>query len=565
MRSWYLLYLCLAQSATAAVLQQRQDNSPDPSLTKCPGDLPGSCPSGTECMPTNEKNTSVICCPQGANCNLINQILCDISQQNAQEYPGNQVHTSELTAQLPSCGSQCCPLGYNCAGNLCKMQDKTPQPASTPNRLPGTHTPSPSSTTQPVVFGTTPPTNDPLSEQDPQPHSVNKKAIAIAVPLSIMAVCLVLLAIFWILKRRRKQNAEDSYLSDKTLHRSSSHSTDFMGTTPRPLSLPQQYIAPLSSPPAHIRSQSEPQVPTRSTTSSSQPSSANSLVSQPMWDPNLSGGAPLHRTDFLLRRGSVETGYEDKIKPSWSTRRHSRPKSSLNPARNMRRTHTEPQTLKTPVTPATARSSRRASRLAPLFSTPLRFGLPLSPSPAKNKTPPPPARPPRSDENLARLVKLEGKSVPSGEAKRISAAAPSPKKAKKMRLRDRSESSRRPLVADTSREGSVDPAGRRGTSLERMDSDASATTIESSVSSGSGVDGERGRGRHGQSDSTETINVLLPPPEVFHTPPPPLRTPERKNVAGGGLQVPKEETKRETTFEELMTKAGWRRSEWVKK
>ena len=165
-------------------------------------------------------------------------------------------------------------------------------------------------------------------------------------------------------------------------------------------------------------------------------------------------------------------------------------------------------------------------------------------------------------------VRLEGKTVASGEAKRISNATPSPKKAKKMRLRERSESARRPLVANVegaSREASVERAEdrkARGQSLERQDSDASATTIESESSVESNGS-SRGRGRHTANPSSETINVLLPPPSVFQTPPPPMRTPRGKE---GGLKVDTEmqEVKRDTTFEDMMTKAGWRRSEWLK-
>ena len=564
MKSWHLLSLFFYQLASfshALALQPRQDVQ-TLSLQKCPN-IPFSCQQGTECLPTTSKNTTVVCCPSGSNCNIISQIPCDISQQNATEYPNNQVHTTQLDEQLPTCDSQCCPLGYNCAGNLCVIQPQSGSSSSAPSLVPPVATAGPSTTVSSTMPSTTlSPIVDPADDQ--QQHSNNTKSIAIGVPVALVLAGLLGVAILWFLKRRKRQQAASSYVNEKPLRRMSSHSTEFMGRTPRPLSLPQQYVAPMSRPSPHSRSHSEPQAkfaspaPARSDTA---------IVSEPMWNAQLSGGTPVHRTDFLLRRGSVETGYEGKVKPSWSTRK-ARPKSLRCLTQSINRSATEP---KTPV----GKSPRRTSRLTPLFSTPLRFGLPLSPSPAKNKAAVPASRPPRSDESLARLVRLEGKTVARGEAKRISNATPSPKKAKKMRMRDRSESATRPLVANAegaSRGASVDRAedrNARGQSLERHDSDASATTIESATSDGSNAPAEdRGRGQHKTNASTETINVLLPPPSVFHTPPPPRTQNRAPNSTKSPLSVPGQEmqqVKRETTFENMMEQAGWRRSEWLKK
>ena len=46
---------------------------------------------------------------------MIQAITCDITKQNATLYPEDQVHTIDLSATLPTCGSECCPLGYDCA------------------------------------------------------------------------------------------------------------------------------------------------------------------------------------------------------------------------------------------------------------------------------------------------------------------------------------------------------------------------------------------------------------------------------------------------------------------
>ena len=553
MKSWYLFYLSFTQQLIAAMaLHPRQDDQDvqTQAVVKCPDGLPFSCQADRQCIPTNAQNTTVICCPQGSDCSIIQQINCDRTQQDQTQYPENQVHSSDLQAQLPQCGSQCCPSGYNCAGNLCVMQAKPGTTSSKPSVPPPIATTAPSTTAEPTATGSVSPISGTLPSSES--HS-NSKIIAIVVPLAILAAALIVLAILWFLKRRRQQK-RDNYIIQKPLHRTSTGSPDFMGRTPRAFSHQEQYTAPMSGAVAHSRSQSEPEAPTTA-------KSDGTVVSAPMWNPQLNGGAPMSRTDFLLRRGSVETGYEGKIKPSWSTRSKHRPKS-LRPLILANRSVTEPN--KVPKTP-----SGKSTRLTSLFSTPLRFGLPSSPSPGKNGAQVPQSRPPRREDNLAKLVKLEGKTVPTGEGKRVSNAMPSPKKAKKMRLRDRSESARRPLM--TTADGAspcVNDLGdgqARGQSLERQDSDASATTIESDSS---GRSGSQSRGRRTTNASSETINVLLPPPSVFQTPPPPnVRSPPGSDQkAKGESEIEREmvEVRRETTFEEMMRQAGWKGSEWNK-
>ncbi|KAL9081426.1 MAG: hypothetical protein Q9159_007322 [Coniocarpon cinnabarinum] len=329
-----------------------------------------------------------------------------------------------------------------------------------------------------------------------------------------------------------------------------------MGHTPRPFSLPQQHVTPLGSTLVHSRSQSDPQTST----------AANidvATVSETMLNAQLNARAPIHRTDFLLRRGSVQTGYEDKVKPSWSKR-------SKHPSFSLRRLTLADRSVTAPVFSTSQSPESRHSRLTPLFSTPLRFGLPLSPSPGRNKSPIPPARPPRSDENLAKLVKLEGRSVHTGEAKRISNDPPPPKRAKKMRVRDRSESARRPLVRNidgVSRGNSTDRSAEgqaSSLSLERHDSDASATTIESDSTFESAESAESEQRGRGTNISTETINVLLPPPSLFQTPPPPSVITPKRQEPRAAVDPEMIELRRETTFEEMMKRAGWRRSDWQK-
>ncbi|KAI9818028.1 MAG: hypothetical protein M1827_000652 [Pycnora praestabilis] len=62
---------------------------------------------------------------------MIQPITCDITQQNATAHPQNPIKTTNLTATLPTCGSECCPLGYTCQnGNQCVI-DPTPSASTT--------------------------------------------------------------------------------------------------------------------------------------------------------------------------------------------------------------------------------------------------------------------------------------------------------------------------------------------------------------------------------------------------------------------------------------------------
>lgn len=101
----------------------------DSSLSQCGGNFPSAfcCPASTTCTALNDDNgaggqsTSVICCPEGQDCKFIRPITCDIAQQNATLHPSNAIHTTNLTATLETCGTECCPLGYTCKSGLCTM------------------------------------------------------------------------------------------------------------------------------------------------------------------------------------------------------------------------------------------------------------------------------------------------------------------------------------------------------------------------------------------------------------------------------------------------------------
>ncbi|KAL1896608.1 hypothetical protein Sste5346_004642 [Sporothrix stenoceras] len=91
----------------------------------CPGfSLPGDfcCPSDSVCN-VLAGNTTLLCCPTGQSCTIINPITCDITQQDPETHPEAPIKTSALNGVLTKCGGSCCPFGYNCNGNnLCVME-----------------------------------------------------------------------------------------------------------------------------------------------------------------------------------------------------------------------------------------------------------------------------------------------------------------------------------------------------------------------------------------------------------------------------------------------------------
>ncbi|KAI4280460.1 MAG: hypothetical protein L6R38_004435 [Xanthoria sp. 2 TBL-2021] len=80
------------------------------------------CPSGTTCTIFND-NKSAICCPSGRDCKTISPLTCDLNAQNATTHPSNQLHSTDLTGSLQTCGTgTCCPKGYDCSGGNCLMR-----------------------------------------------------------------------------------------------------------------------------------------------------------------------------------------------------------------------------------------------------------------------------------------------------------------------------------------------------------------------------------------------------------------------------------------------------------
>lgn len=496
-------FLSVASTATSLRIQARTD------YVKCAANSLFSCPTKSNCTPTTPENSSVICCPDGSDCRVIQPLVCDIDQQDVSKFPDNLVHTTNLTATLPTCGSGCCPLGYNCQNNICVLSYvPPPTPSSTSPPDPGPT--STSSTTSSATGG--PATNTPQGEPQQESHL----ALALGLSLGLAGALAIILLVLWCLKRRKRAKA--GYISQSYRNRGNPSVEDFMGTTPKPL---QHELNPPGTPqyqPMHERK-----------------------ISGPISD---HGDNAIHRSDFILgQRGSVQTGWERKEKPFWSRLSQDRPKSRLIPRSSRKSTNLD--------------SNDPANGRVQVFNHPLRFGLPVRPNAAVT-----PdiglARSPTGEEKLATLKDIGGRTVPSGAVVRVDNHTPPPSRAKKyeIRPRDRSESQRRPLVRDNSLprqdqfdvDQSIEEATpQRGRSPPRGRAPSDATTA--SFETGS-IEDEK------ESDSRRvTMNVMLPPASVFRTPPPTAR---EQRIRDDDV-LDESEIKRHTTFDDMMRHAGSQR------
>ncbi|ETI29112.1 hypothetical protein G647_01565 [Cladophialophora carrionii CBS 160.54] len=99
-------------------LSRREDNSCSAVDPKLPSGF--SCPTGSNCI-SLDASSSALCCPESSSCDNIQTISCDVASQNATSNPTAGIFTIRLGDKLPTCGTKCCPFGYNCvrdgAGN----------------------------------------------------------------------------------------------------------------------------------------------------------------------------------------------------------------------------------------------------------------------------------------------------------------------------------------------------------------------------------------------------------------------------------------------------------------
>lgn len=136
----------------------RRDDTCPTDYFQCGNGLPSSfcCANGDSCVAL-ANNTSALCCPEGQDCSKIEPISCNIDGQNPVAYPTFAVHTTNLTGQLPTCGTACCPFGYSCSGGDTCVRTTTKSDALVTD-TPSSTTASTASTGSAVLATATPKT-----------------------------------------------------------------------------------------------------------------------------------------------------------------------------------------------------------------------------------------------------------------------------------------------------------------------------------------------------------------------------------------------------------------------
>jgi hypothetical protein len=247
----HLVLIALASTATARTFHsifERASSCPDTTYSPCNATgLPSNfcCPSTATCIPL-AANTTLLCCPTGSDCNQIQPITCDISQQNVTLHPNNPLKTSALSTSLPTCGSLCCPFGYSCTtGNVC-LKDANQNVA--PGTLASTSTASsssPSATKSSTLSSSTPKpttvsTPAPLNGNTTLTENCNKfpvgavlvgffPGLVFGILLSIASIC-----IFGAQRRRASRRRSGSSFGNISEPQPSEHvRTDFLRKQPQ--------------------------------------------------------------------------------------------------------------------------------------------------------------------------------------------------------------------------------------------------------------------------------------------------------------------------------------------
>ncbi|KAL2161516.1 hypothetical protein VTH06DRAFT_8078 [Thermothelomyces fergusii] len=81
------------------------------------------CCKGRETCISLAGDTTLLCCPEGSDCQRIRPVPCDLELQDGEANPDAVIKTTALGGTLPRCGSQCCPFGYSCVDGQCAMDE----------------------------------------------------------------------------------------------------------------------------------------------------------------------------------------------------------------------------------------------------------------------------------------------------------------------------------------------------------------------------------------------------------------------------------------------------------
>lgn len=106
------------QNRRPPTLRSRSMNAsslPMHAMSSCGAEVPSefSCPGSDTCM-VLASNTTILCCPDGASCDKIKPVVCNVKLQDVSKHPEAPILTTALDSELPRCGDACCPFGYLC-------------------------------------------------------------------------------------------------------------------------------------------------------------------------------------------------------------------------------------------------------------------------------------------------------------------------------------------------------------------------------------------------------------------------------------------------------------------
>jgi septal ring-binding cell division protein DamX len=180
-------------------------------LLQCGQGLPSNfcCPPSSTCLSLNNTGTqAALCCPSGSDCSFIQPVSCDTTLQNPSIFPNSSLHIGDPTASLKLCGTQCCPLGYECQSNVCAMLNSTKAAPTTTASNSKTATATSTASSTSTATGT----SSPASVEPVRTASNKFSAGAVLAGLfpGILIGLLIAAAVYFFLKKRRQRKQNDS-------------------------------------------------------------------------------------------------------------------------------------------------------------------------------------------------------------------------------------------------------------------------------------------------------------------------------------------------------------------
>lgn len=216
---------------------RRSDSSTCPSnYDQCGNGLPDNfcCPSDSSCISLDD-DTTVLCCPNGEDCSSVqaSSFTCDINAYNATAFPTAVVHTTNLTGQLPTCGSYCCPFGYSCSGDTLCILDNDDTLITATSTSSTTTTATASATSTGLIVASTsvsPPAASTQSDSGSSSSSTKKRTIGIATGSAVAGVAgVTAILIIACVRRKRRIRGKGSV---RELPRSTSESEKLKAALP---------------------------------------------------------------------------------------------------------------------------------------------------------------------------------------------------------------------------------------------------------------------------------------------------------------------------------------------